>query len=198
MLDMRSAYTHTHLWVKRMTRFWLLPVLLKLQSVTFQWLVVYKAVKVNLIRCYSLGCTSWYVHTVTRGRWNRKQFIPRCDKCLHSHAGFNWVKDIHDLYRVYGDWRCRAAVTLVVHDDHEEIAARNLLYYKRSARHGEMRRWEAGHSNDTDFWLDLIRIWYGICSEKMINSRTMAGEMGCRFECFYAALWLLLFRSSST
>ena len=50
----------------------------------------------------------------------------------HSHrcACFNQVKDIHDLYRIYGDWRGRAAVTLVLHDDHEEIAAGNLLYYK--------------------------------------------------------------------
>lgn len=44
------------------------------------------------------------------------------------------MKDIHDLYRVDGDRRCGAAVTLVVHDHHEEVAAGDLLDDKRSAR----------------------------------------------------------------
>lgn len=42
-------------------------------------------------------------------------------------------KDIHDLDGIHGYWRRTAAVTLIVHNNHKEVAAGNLLYDKRSA-----------------------------------------------------------------
>lgn len=46
-------------------------------------------------------------------------------------------KDIHDLDRIHCYWRGTAAVTLIVHDHHEEVATGNLLYDKRSAAQTE-------------------------------------------------------------
>lgn len=46
-------------------------------------------------------------------------------------------KDIHDLNGIHGYWRSTAAVTLIVHNNHEEVAAGNLLYDKRSAAQTE-------------------------------------------------------------
>lgn len=46
-------------------------------------------------------------------------------------------KDIHDLNGIHCYWRNAAAVTLAVHNNHEEVTARNLLYDKRSATQTE-------------------------------------------------------------
>lgn len=46
-------------------------------------------------------------------------------------------KDINDLDGIHCYWRSFAAVALFVHDNHEEVAAGNLLYDKRSAAHTE-------------------------------------------------------------
>lgn len=47
------------------------------------------------------------------------------------------VKDIHDLDGIHGYRRRSAAVTLIVHNNHEEVAAGNLLYDKRPAAQTE-------------------------------------------------------------
>lgn len=46
-------------------------------------------------------------------------------------------KDIHNLVGVHGYWRRTAAVTLIVHNNHEEVAAGNLLYDKGPAAQTE-------------------------------------------------------------
>lgn len=50
-----------------------------------------------------------------------------------SNISVSFRKDIHDLDGIHGYWRSTAAVTLIVHNNHEEVAAGNLLYDKRSA-----------------------------------------------------------------
>lgn len=52
-------------------------------------------------------------------------------------TGVSFRKDIHDLNRIHSYRKSAAAVTLIVHNNHEEVAAGNLLYDKRSAGHTE-------------------------------------------------------------
>lgn len=50
-------------------------------------------------------------------------------------------KDIHYLDRIHCYWRGTAAVTLIVHNHHEEVATGNLLYDKRPVAQTEMNNY---------------------------------------------------------
>lgn len=58
---------------------------------------------------------------------------PKLGKAKYKPINRCCWKDIHDLDGIHGYWRNAATVTLIVHNNHEQVAAGNLLYDKRSA-----------------------------------------------------------------
>lgn len=75
------------------------------------------------------------------------------------------LKDIHDLDWIHGYWWGAAAVTVVVHNDHEEVAAGNLLYDKGSAAQTET---DCNYNRTT--WLDrhlLLKQISKICQDSL-------------------------------
>lgn len=67
----------------------------------------------------------------------RKQFKKKNNFQLFCFSSWNvsasYRKDIYDLNGIHCHWRSTAAVTLIIHNNHEQVAAGNLLYDKRSA-----------------------------------------------------------------
>lgn len=61
------------------------------------------------------------------------------EKVFIYQTNVSHQKDIHDLNRIHGHWRSTAAVTFIVHNNHEEVAAGNLLYDKRSEAQTETK-----------------------------------------------------------